>query len=99
MSTSIEQEYRQAAELMVADYLQRIRRLEGTLSPAAISERFWEFNVLMQELEKALSEKAVDLMNSHQLGPAERAVLHTSLQRIAREACKQFNKKGKPGSG
>lgn len=91
--------YRDEAEKIVAEYLGRISRIKGAPTASKISERFWDFNVLMQELEHALTQKASGMFDLYGIDKEQQKELQANMRRIAREGCRQFNKLGKPGSG
>ena len=91
--------YHDEAEKLVADYLARISRIQGAPTASKISERFWDFNVLMQELEQALTEKASGMMNLYGISGDQQHELQAQMRLVAREGCRKFNKLGKPGSG
>lgn len=91
--------YRSEAEKLVTEYLARILRIGGALTANKIAERFWDFNVLMQEMEHALNEKASEMIDLYRINTDLQNDIQTGMKDIAREACRKFNKLGKPGSG
>lgn len=91
--------FEQEADQLVMEYLSRINRISGALTAGMIAERFWDFNVLMQQLEKSLSDKAHELLDVHAVPENDRKTLQSQMEEMARAACNRFNIAGKPGSG
>lgn len=91
--------FEQEADQLVAEYLSQVNRISGALTAGMIAERFWDFNVLMQQLEKSLSDKAHELLDVHAVPENDRRTLQSCMEQTARAACNQFNIAGKPGSG
>jgi len=93
------QAYARDANLLVIEYLGQIERITGSLTAGMIADRFLNFNLLMQGLEHALSDKAQAALNGCDLQDDEKKALQPQMNKIFRAACQRFNQAGKPGSG